>query len=583
VYYRDLLLRTWWLVVLCAVLAGVTACAATIAFFPVYEVSTLLQVDFPYPPPASTSYAPQGFTISGNATTILKTEVQLVVSPSVLAQVAAENPGVDASRLRSKVSVHTIATSFLLQITVEDSQPQRAAAIANDLDTALVTSQQTIYRQAITTEAHLRQDMTALEQQEVQVGQALTALGTPPSDPTQAAALQAHLASLQQQLSQDDWNLTLDQNTLSWTLRVAQPAVPPTAPHLSRIAIGTGAGVASGALLAVLLALAIDGWLWPVRSGAAVADLLGVPLLGEVPSPPDAAAAGDASAVDAALGMLTPALVRALDFFSIDQPLQTLAVLSPQASPLATGSTGAATGSTRGATGASTGVSTLASTLAAQLALALARQGRRTLLLDTQLATGEQSRRFGLPPAPGLSDAALERPHTAPGDGVLLRYAHPPVTVPAPSLLVLPSGTPPPHPDQVLASHAMQRLLAALEQLPADSIILDTPPLLGHPGHPRRGKAVSVLLRYVEGALLVVDLPRTSKAQLQRAQRLLAATGVPVLGCVVAVPAPARTTGADNWAVARPARPARPAPPAPPAAPAPSYRALSPGGSAHDE
>src|SRR5215469_18271907 len=126
VYYRNLLLRTWWLVTLCAILAGVSAGAVSIAFFPVYQVTNYLQIDYRYPPPGSTIYAPLGHSIAFNAEVILTTEAQLAVSPGVLAKVAAENSGVAASRLRSHISVAAVANSLLLEITVQDSKPKRA-------------------------------------------------------------------------------------------------------------------------------------------------------------------------------------------------------------------------------------------------------------------------------------------------------------------------------------------------------------------------------------------------------------------------------------------------------------------------
>jgi Mrp family chromosome partitioning ATPase len=545
VYYRDLLLRTWWLLALCAILAGLSACVASVKYFPVYQVSTYLKVDFRYPPPGSAFYPPLGLSIGGNATTLLTTEAQLAVAPSVLAKVAAENPGVEASRLRSKVSVAAISNSLLLEIIVQDSQPKRAASIANDLDAALVNPQNTVYQKAAADETRIRQDMTSIEQQESQVGQELTALGTPPSDPTQASSLQTQLSGLQQQLSQDEWNLSIEQNTLSWTLQVTQPALPPSAPNLSRIAVGTAAGLASGALLGFLLALGINLMVWPVRSAAAVEDFLGVPLLGEISSRTSAGsgASNHAGHPPDDLSNLGFQLVRALDFLGIDAPLHSVAVVSAEAS-------------------------TLASMIAANLAVCESLQGRRTLLVDAQLATGRQSQQFGIPPSPGLSNAALDPPQASQGGLYLLHYAHSPTAVNVPQLLVLPSGTPPPNPAQVLASRAMDRVLSWLPQTEADSVILDAPPLLGHP---RMGRAASVLLRHVDGVLLVVDLEHTRKDHLLRAQRLLAGTGVRVLGCVVA--GPPVTPSADGHEARHYPR----------AVPAGTYPDRSPGGTSNGE
>jgi len=287
-------------------------------------------------------------------------------------------------------------------------------------------------------------------------------------------------------------------------------------------------------LLGFLLALCIDWVFWPVRSAAAIEGILGVPLLGVI-----------TSRNPAEVTSLGPQLVRAIDFLGVDHPLQTIAVVSPE-------------------------TNALASTVASSLAVAESAEGRRTLLVDAQLAAGRQSQQFGIAPAPGLSNAVLELPQAAPEGFSLVRYAQRPVGANVPQLLVLPSGTPPPNPYQVLSSRAMDRVLVSLEQSEADSIILDAPPLIGHP---RMGRAASVLLRHVNGVLLVVDLEHTRKDHLLRAQRLLAAIGVRVLGCVVAGPPLGASAKGASEAAMRPPR----------GVPEGTYQESTPGGNIHDE
>jgi Mrp family chromosome partitioning ATPase len=178
------------------------------------------------------------------------------------------------------------------------------------------------------------------------------------------------------------------------------------------------------------------------------------------------------------------------------------------------------------------------------LAIYLASGGRRTLLVDGYLVTGRQGQQFGVTSAPGLSDATLAM-RKAGGRGadeaatLPISFARQPTTIPAPTLLVMPGGAPPPNPDKVLASQSMDRTLTALRQSGADMVVFDSPPLLGRVGLTAGAKA---FLKHADGVLVVVDLGQTRKDHLLRAQTLLAEAEAHVLGCVVVDPsAPTRS------------------------------------------
>jgi capsular exopolysaccharide synthesis family protein len=107
------------------------------------------------------------------------------------------------------------------------------------------------------------------------------------------------------------------------------------------------------------------------------------------------------------------------------------------------------------------------STTAANLAVTLAQQGTRTLLVDADLRRPIVHRAFDLGQAPGLTDVLV-------GAAVAREAIRPNVL---PKLDVLPSGTQPPNPSELLGSEAMRRLLADLRDQ-YEMIVFDSPPVL---------------------------------------------------------------------------------------------------------
>jgi tyrosine-protein kinase Etk/Wzc len=107
------------------------------------------------------------------------------------------------------------------------------------------------------------------------------------------------------------------------------------------------------------------------------------------------------------------------------------------------------------------------STTAANLAVALALGGHRTLLIDADLRRPLLHRAFGLVHEPGLTDVLVGR--------AAAREAIRPDVIER--LDVLPAGSSPPNPSELLGSDAMHALIAEVRQN-YDYIVVDTPPVL---------------------------------------------------------------------------------------------------------
>ena len=138
----------------------------------------------------------------------------------------------------------------------------------------------------------------------------------------------------------------------------------------------------------------------------------------------------------------------------------------------------------------------------ANLALTMAQElQRRVVIVEADLRKPSLQQMFGLPPGPGLSDyltgaADLQQVMTF---------------LPDHHLTVIPAGSTPGNPAELLGSTAMRRLLDQLRSS-FDRVILDTPPVLPLAD-------VAILAPMVDGALMVVRAGYTPKPAIENALR----------------------------------------------------------------
>ena len=107
---------------------------------------------------------------------------------------------------------------------------------------------------------------------------------------------------------------------------------------------------------------------------------------------------------------------------------------------------------------------------AVNLAVASARAGQRVVIVDADLRRPRVAALLGLGRLRGLSDLLAER-------GIVDDYL---VNVGVPNLLVLPAGTLPPNPSDVLASSQLDVVYRQLQDR-FDLILIDSPAVLAVP------------------------------------------------------------------------------------------------------
>jgi len=156
------------------------------------------------------------------------------------------------------------------------------------------------------------------------------------------------------------------------------------------------------------------------------------------------------------------------------------------------------------------------STTSINTAIVLAQKGTRVLLIDADLRRPSIHRTLNMGPRIGLSNVLT--------GGATLQQA----TVRSsllPNLYILPAGTPPPNPAELLASSPMFDLLAEVREQ-YDHIVVDTPPTLSVTD-------AVVLSTRADAVVLVIRSAQTTKAALRRARDILAQVGAAVSGVLL--------------------------------------------------
>ncbi len=149
-------------------------------------------------------------------------------------------------------------------------------------------------------------------------------------------------------------------------------------------------------------------------------------------------------------------------------------------------------------------------------ATVLAQKGTRVLLIDADLRRPSIHKMLGMGPRAGLSNVLT--------GGTTLQDATVRSTL-LPNLFILPAGTPPPNPAELLASSQMMDLLAELREQ-YDHIVVDTPPTLSVTD-------AVVLSTRADAVVLVIRSGQTTKPALRRSRDILAQVNARVAGVLL--------------------------------------------------
>jgi polysaccharide biosynthesis transport protein len=417
-----------------------------------------------------------------------------------------------ADALRGQVTATVATDSSLLTISVTASDPAQAAAIANDIAKQLIAVSPTLQGQQSDIEQFVTAQLATVQNQ-IKTAQAalepLLAQASPsPEQTAQIAALQSQLTSLQATYT---GLLGFTSTSAANQLTVVEPAVPSSEPSSPKIVLNVLIALLLGGLLGIGGAFLIDYLDDSIKSADDLERATGLAMLGTIPK---MRLESGRSQIYSLATLVYPrssvaesfrALRTNLEFTGIDAPIATILVTSPLPREGKT-------------------------TVATNLAVAFAQAGHRTVLVDADLRRPEVHKFFALDNRRGLT-SILRSDDVSIADVAL-------GTEDA-NLRIVTSGPPPPNPAELLASTRMTVILERLKRS-AEVVIIDSPPV-------NLVTDAAILIRHVDGAVLVVDAGHTSRSAAARAAESLTRVGGRVLGSAMNRGAAANASGVYGY------------------------------------
>lgn len=155
------------------------------------------------------------------------------------------------------------------------------------------------------------------------------------------------------------------------------------------------------------------------------------------------------------------------------------------------------------------------STTVVNLGISTAREGKRVVIVDTDLRRPSLHTHFDLSNVGGVNDVLYGK--TSTDDAIK------PTQVP--NLSIITSGPVPPDPGGLIESDQMGRLISGLRNR-FDLVILDSAPLLV------KSDAL-ILARYVEGTIIVLESGKTTRHAIYEMMETLANAGIKPLGFIL--------------------------------------------------
>jgi capsular exopolysaccharide synthesis family protein len=490
--YLLLARRWWWLIILLAILGGGVSFGINLLRAPIYEASTTVLIN-----QAPGSLPDEQAVLSGVrvATTYAELLHQRPVLERVIADLGlATNPEI----LNGQVTVTPVRDTNLLVLSVRDTDPQRAATIANRVVEVFI-EQNLEYQtgryaeQLASLEQEIQRSQTDIDNTETRLD--VLSEATSPEDTAERNRLEELLTEKHTNhtaLLQSYADVRLEEARTSDKVSVVETALPGkqvTSPSRDMIM-----GILIGLMVGIGLVILIEYLRETVKSDIEIKHITGVPTLGIIGTI-KTNGHGVLVTANEPRSVIAEAyrVLRAnLEFSEANERVSTLVVTS--------------SGPVEGK-----------STTAANLAVALAQSGKRVMLVDADLRRPSLHKLFNRPNDHGLTTALLQV------DGMGIEDCLSVADID--NLCLLPSGPLPPNPADLLGSTQMSSLVENMKAQ-SDIVIFDSPPLLAVAD-------TTLLSRYCDAVLLVVLSDATHSRALHQAKERLDQSGIRLLGTVL--------------------------------------------------
>lgn len=488
--YAALLWHWAWLIVLAALLSAVGMYLYSKQITPVYQVSSTLMVN-QAPGTQSTDYA--AVVLSERLT---QTYAEMLTKQPVLEEVVARlGLDLEPRQLKGMIAVQPIENTQLIDLRVVDTDPNRAAAIANEVGTVFAEQNEEMQEaRYASTKASLKTQLDEIQRQIDDVNTSIAALGESPDLQVERDRLETLLSQYRQTYSytlQSYEQVRLaEAETLSNVIQAeaAEPTFTPIRPKVTQNTLLAGI---VGAMLAVGVIFLIEVLDDTIRGPEEVKRYLDLPVLGVIRKMDEADQMITIDEPRSPVSEAFRSLRTNFSFTSVDNPLRSILITSA-------------------------GIGEGKTVVAANLSVVLAQGGNKVTLVDTDLRRPRLHRQLKIPNRRGLTSLFMRPEINLDGAAQDINVS---------GLSVITSGNLPPNPAELLGSDRMRHILETICQQ-SDIVVLDSPPVI----------AVTdavILSQAVDGVLLVVQPGKTKIAALQKTVEQIKRVGANIIGVVL--------------------------------------------------
>lgn len=396
--------------------------------------------------------------------------------------------------------VRVIPDTQLIEISVSDTDPYRAKAVAEELANQLILKAPTnvdsgqqdrqnfIADQLTTLESDISTTQDDIEQKKVELG-TLNSASQISSTEQQIFALENKLSTLQ-----DTYASLLSSTSKGAvnSLTIIEPAELPTKPISPSIFVTTGLAMLVGFFLAAIGVYLLELLDQTINTPEEAAKALDTNILGEIPKI-DKEDNPLSFVNDQPFSPITDAfrsLRNNLEFTNLGKDIKTLLITS-------------------------SGINEGKSTIAMNLALSLAKSNKRVIIIDADFYQSTIKKQFKLKTESGLGD------YLQSGKNSISEHL---VSIFNGQLYLLPAGRTPVNPSELLSSRSTEKILETLKSV-ADVVIIDGPPFI---------TSDAIVLASKSDAVLVVVNPGKSRRDvLKNARQQLDRAGANIVGFVI--------------------------------------------------
>ncbi len=501
-HYWAVIRRSMPLIIATTVLATLTALVVSLNMTPVYKATAQVRIQQASSPAAVDTYSE---IIASER--LARTYAKLMLARPILEQTLAKlglQGAVDLDTLEENISATPVRDTTLIEISVEDTDPQRAILLANTIPEVFARHNESLQRSRFAeSKRNLEEQLRALEEELATVQTQLAQLRQEENaDPAEILRLEAQVTSLQTSyanLLRQFEEVRLAEAQAVDTIVLSEPAV-----DANRVRPRTFRNTLLAAIVGLMLGLGAAFLIEYLDDTVKVPDEIErryrVPVLAGIPKSEESE---DGTTHEHALVALhngqSPSPVAEafrvlrtnVQFASVDSDARTLMITSPEPVEGKSFTT-------------------------ANLAIVMSQMEQRVLVVDADLRKPRQHKLFGLPNTVGLTTALLAKE-----EELSLHVQETEVE----NLWVMTSGPKPPNPAELLGSRKMRELISALVQQ-WDVVLFDTPPILA-------ATDAAVLSQYVGGVLVVCRSGVTRHPALEHALQELERVNARIYGVVL--------------------------------------------------